>query len=156
MILTGETIRRLGIITPHVPKGRIHGMSYGEGLAGYDIRLGREIKIHSGLTVLGVSMEHFNMPLDVLGRVCDKSTLIRQGLRVGNSVIEPGWRGHLTLELVWHPFDPMPAGIFNGILPAGIPIAQVIFERIEDQTRGYDGKYQDQPAEPTSAILEHD
>ena len=131
-------------------------MSYGEGLAGYDIRLGTAVVVPQGLTVLGASMEHFTMPLDVLGRVCDKSTWIRQGLRVGNSVIEPGWRGYLTLELVWHPLNDDREAERHLRLLAGTPIAQVIFEQIEDQTRGYDGKYQDQSWKPVQAILEQD
>lgn len=150
MILTGPTIRNLAILDPHVARGVAHGMSYGEGLAGYDIRLGEAVHLIAGRTTLGVSMERFAMPRDVLGRVCDKSTLIRQGVRVGTTVIEPGWCGYLTIELVWFPLNSSR----YMIIEAGTPIAQVIFERIECETAGYAGKYQDQPAQPVRAMME--
>lgn len=156
MILSGPTIRRLGIITPHEPRSRAHGMSYGESYAGYDIRVAAEDEflVEPFTTTLAVSMEHFTMPRDVLGRVTDKSTWARRGLQVQNTVIEPGWRGWLTLELSFLPLtgdDPKSSWI---MIPPGCPIAQVIFERIDCETEGYSGKYQDQPAEPVPAIME--
>lgn len=155
MILTGGMIFSRMIIDPHTPRGTFGGLSYGEGVAGYDIRLARRVVLPPGRTVLGVSLERFNVPCDVLGRVCDKSTWIREGVRVGNSVIEPGWRGHLTLELVWHPLAISAADFSGGmVICAGMPIAQVIFEQIAASTCGYAGKYQDQPCEAVSAIFD--
>lgn len=89
MILTGQTIRAIGIITPHEPRTVFNGMTYGEGLAGYDIRLGQDAEIVPGYTTLGVSLERFDLPNDVLGRVCDKSTWARRGVSVQNTVLEP-------------------------------------------------------------------
>ena len=57
------------------------------------------------------------MPRDMVGVVHDKSTWARRGLSVFNTVIEPGWRGKLTLELVYHGGQDLliPAG--SGIYP---------------------------------------
>ena len=46
------------------------------------------------------------MPSDVLGQVCDKSTWARRGVAVQNTIIEPGWRGYLTVELTNHSGEP--------------------------------------------------
>lgn len=142
MILPAQEIRTRcladGMITPFEERTRFAGMTYGLGPAGYDIRLDDMVVMTPGNFALASSMEHFDMPLDVLAQVCDKSTLARSGLFVQNTIIEPGWRGFLTLELTYHGHGVMQ-------LPVGAPIAQIIFMRLEYPTdRPYEGKYQDQ------------
>ena len=151
MILTGPTIRRLAILEPHVSRSLAHGMSYGESYAGYDIRLRDRMIVWPIFARLGVSIEHFAMPDDVIGRVHDKSTLARRGVQVQNTIIEPGWRGYLTIEVT---YTPLRWWKLWHVLPAGTPIAQVIFDRIDAPTAGYSGKYQDQPARPVAAAME--
>lgn len=89
---------------------------------------------------LGSTIEEFQMPMDLVGIVHDKSTWARHGLSVFNTVIEPGWKGFLTLELVYH-------GQADLYIPAGSGIAQVIFHRLEVPAV-YAGKYQNQEAGP--------
>lgn len=143
MILPAQKIRILcqktDLITPFAERTRHVGMTYGLGPAGYDIRIAESLHVTASLPfALGSSVEHFNMPDDIIAQVCDKSSLARQGLCVLNTIIEPGWRGFLTLELLYH-----GRGTFN--LPAGSPIAQIIFMRLETPTnQPYEGKYQDQ------------
>jgi dCTP deaminase len=48
-------------------------------------------------------------------------------LTVQNTVIEPGWRGYLTLELTNHGPNRLE-------IPAGSPIAQIIFEMLDEPT----------------------
>lgn len=84
------------------------------------------------------------MPNFLTGIVHDKSTWARRGLSVFNTVIEPGWRGFLTLELVYH-------GEGELIIPAGAGIAQVMFHEVK-QASTYNGKYQNQGDEPVAAI----
>ena len=151
MILTGAQIKEYGIIEPHVSRGVFNGLSYGESLAGYDIRIkegfdtARYNNRRKHPFLLGSSVEHFKMPNDVVGLVKDKSTWARQGLSVFNTVIEPGWEGHLTLELFFA----------NGAvdIAPGSPIAQVLFFRT-GHTTGYDGKYQNQEDRPVEARFE--
>jgi len=87
------------------------------------------------------------MTTTVLAQVCDKSIWARRGVAVQNTIIEPGWRGHLTLEITyarWHPLR----------ICAGDPIAQIIFFRLEQPTdQPYRGRYQDQKSGPQPAIM---
>ena len=159
MILSGHTIRRENIIFPHLPRTtlRLDGPytgSFGESVAGYDIRIAQDRRVWCGEMTLASSIEYFKMPRDVLGLVKDKSTWARRGLTVQNTVIEPGWEGYLTMELTLHPLSDREAS-WEGLcvdLEAGWPIAQVIFQRVDCTTAGYDGKYQHQGAEPQGAL----
>ena len=153
MILSGPTIRCLGIITPHEPRTRHLGLSYGESYAGYDIRIGDAVEVVAGCTTLGISLERFAMPANVVGRVHDKSTWAREGLQVQNTIIEPGWSGWLTLELSLAPLH-MTLRKMAISISAGTPIAQVIFEYVDCETEGYDGKYQNAGSGPQGAIWE--
>ena len=85
------------------------------------------------------------MPNDLVGIVHDKSTWARFGLSVFNTVIEPGWHGFLTLELVYH-------GNGDLFIPAGSGIAQVVFHETTCAA-AYNGKYQRQSQGPTGPIL---
>lgn len=142
-------------------------ISYGLTEAGYDIRLKQDIVFfpnyhECGKTYLSVNdeepveghfviasaIEEFQMPNYLVGRVTDKSTWARMGLSVFNTVIEPGFCGGLTLELVYHGKQQLH-------LNAGIGIAQVLFEEIKNPS-SYSGKYQNQSSEPTKAIFEEE
>jgi len=124
-----------------------HGMSWGMSIAGYDIRVREQIYLEPQGFSLASAIEYFQMPLDVLGIVHDKSTWARRGLAVQNTVFEPGWRGYPTLELSNHSGNAI-------FIPAGAPIAQVIFHLCTETLEGYSGKYQDQPARPVEPIYE--
>lgn len=145
-------------------KHRLHGVSYGLAEAGYDIRLKQDIlflpreniislrdgptiyKESPGRFVLASAMEEFDMPDDLVGVVHDKSTWARQGVSVFNTVIEPGWKGFLTLEIVFH-------GQERVRLPAGAGIAQVLFHKLFEPAT-YEGKYQNQADKPVESKWE--
>lgn len=128
-------------------KMKSHGVSYGLSEAGYDLRIKQEVWLYPFRRFrLASTFEYFEMPTDLVGVVHDKSTWARRGLSVFNTVIEPGWRGWLTLELVYHGW-----GVLR--VPAGAGIAQVLFHEVSVGAK-YDGKYQDQGNEPVRAILE--
>lgn len=169
-VLSGRSIRDLHLIHPHEPRTVAFGMTYGEGPASYDIRTKNEICLVSGYTVLAVSLERFEMKWDMCAVVRDKSTLAREGVDVKNTHIDPGWVGHLTLEIGYRPLiKPVKNGDewalphdYPGarpqvkVIPAGSPIAQVVFERM-DRSGSYakvGGKYQNQPDVPVEAIYE--
>lgn len=92
---------------------------------------------------LASAIEEFDMPNGLLGIVHDKSSWARKGLSVFNTVIEPGWKGFLTLELVFHGNEPV-------IIQHGSGIAQVIFHQLENPAT-YKGKYNHQPNHPVRA-----
>jgi dCTP deaminase len=139
-------------------KMRQHGVSFGLSEAGYDIRIKQEVRFNNygsvwvdgewkqGTFTLASAIEEFQMPPNLVGIVHDKSTWARQGLSVFNTVIEPMWRGFLTLELVYHGCEGLH-------IPAGAGIAQVIFHQTSANAY-YDGKYQNQADMPVSAKME--
>ncbi len=165
MILSAQTIRNLSkshapMIYPFCERGVVRGRSYGLSSSGYDVRvdlghLGPEIvmgrtagPLAVGKFCLAATMDRFIMPYNVAARVHDKSTWIRQGLQLGNTFIEAGWRGYLTLEFIYH-------GQSDLLIRQGDPIAQIVFEYIDEPTEHpYVGKYQDQEAGPQEARFE--
>ena len=135
-------------VTPFFHRSKSNGMTYGLGAAGYDIRIAQTIWLWPGVMRLASSIEYFDIPDNILARVCDKSSWARRGVFVQNTVIEPGWKGYLTLELTRG--LPWPVQI-----EIGTPIAQIIFERLEEPTYyPYSGKYQNQRRGPQPAIME--
>lgn len=142
MILSGQTIRsmqeRRNILTPFVERQTLFGMSYGLSTCGYDVRVAEDVQVKPGRYALASTLEHFQMPDNLVAFVKDKSTWARMGLAVQNTVIEPGWRGFLTLELSNH------SDYVIGI-KAGAPIAQIVFSFLDRPAeQPYSGKYQDQ------------
>ena len=143
-------------------KQKEHGVSWGLSEAGYDIRIKQDIHFKpnpffqtgmdcsvNGIVTrnskftLASAIEEFDMPDCLVGIVHDKSTWARKALSVFNTVIEPGFKGGLTLELVYH-------GNTELIIPAGSGIAQVLFHKISRPAR-YEGKYQGQSSDPEPA-----
>ena len=145
-------------------KESAHGVTHGLGEAGYDIRIKQSVKffpdgggvvinhedgvgVHrpfTGRFTLASTIEEFEMPHMLVGVVHDKSSWARRGLSVFNTVIEPGWKGFLTLELVYHGSEEL-------IIPAGAGIAQVLFHTLTSAAV-YQGRYQNQADEPVAAI----
>lgn len=169
MIINGIALLDAAPIVDMVPGKLVGpgGTSFGLGEAGYDIRIKQRLEFKKGTIIrysreaatrenpygeehytgrflLASAMDEFQMPDDLVGIVHDKSTWARRGLSVFNTVVEPGWEGFLTLELVYH-------GEGELIIPAGSGIAQVIFHRTS-QPAHYNGKYQGQADEPVKAI----
>ena len=158
MILSGQSIRKRGIFTPFCEKSRQNGMSYGLSACGYDIRINLDcgkdaaesITLEPGEFTLASTVEHFDMPNDLVGIVHDKSTWARLGIAVQNTVIEPGWRGYLTLELTNHSDQAV-------IIHHGDPIAQILLHLTDRPVeQPYRGKYQDQKSGPVPARFENE
>tara|TARA_R110001606_G_scaffold57180_1_gene138223 strand:+ start:93 stop:539 length:447 start_codon:yes stop_codon:yes gene_type:complete len=146
MIINGKTLGHARpIVDMEYSKQQAHGTSYGLSEAGYDIRIKQSVWLHPFKRfALASTVERFQIPKYMAGIVHDKSTWARRGLSVFNTVIEPDWRGFLTLELVYHGWKPLR-------IPAGAGIAQVIFHRTEEIASYANGKYQDQADRPVGA-----
>lgn len=146
MIVNGKYLFNVKPVSPMIDvKCRENGVSYGLSEAGYDVRIKQTVTLNPAKRfTLASTLEKFNMPVNLTGVVHDKSTWARQGLSVFNTVIEPGWAGYLTLELVYHGNDEIT-------IPAGSGIAQVLFYALLDTAHYGDGKYQDQPDHPVNA-----
>ena len=161
MILNGEDLLKAAPIKNMIDHKRAFaGVSFGMSEAGYDLRIKQEVWFKKdvpgsmyvsidqcnytlGRFTLASAIEEFQMPSNLVGIVHDKSTWARKGLSVFNTVIEPGWKGFLTLELVYHGNEDL-------IIPAGSGIAQVVFHQTTSQM-SYDGKYQNQEDKPVEA-----
>jgi dCTP deaminase len=133
------------MISPFVERGVVRGMSFGLSAASYDVRIAETVTINPGEFVLASTIEWFCVPNDVLIVAHDKSSWARRGLAVQNTIFDPGWRGHATLELTNHGRSLLS-------ILAGDPIAQVVCHLLmEPTTQPYRGKYQDQEAGPQHA-----
>jgi dCTP deaminase len=66
-----------------------------------DIADDRPFILHPGEFVLGSTLEHIEVPDDIVARLEGKSSLGRIGLLIHSTAgyVDPGWKGHLTLEL---------------------------------------------------------
>jgi dCTP deaminase len=90
---------------------------------------------------LGVTVESFNLPRDVIGICLGKSSYARSGLIVNTTPLEPCWRGRLVLE--FSNSADLPVRVY-----ANEGIAQVIFFKSDEECAvsyaDRAGKYQDQ------------
>ncbi len=89
---------------------------------------------------LARSVEYFRMPRNVMGLCLGKSTYARAGIVTNFTPFEPGWEGHVTIEI--SNTTPLPAKIY-----ANEGIAQVLFFEGEQPEVSYadrQGKYQAQ------------
>ncbi len=154
-------------------------VSYGLSSYGYDIRVGNEFKIFTNVNstfidpkkfddkniidfkgdvcivppnsfALASTLEYFKIPDDVLAICLGKSTYARCGIIVNVTPFEPGFEGHITIEI--SNTTPLPAKIY-----ANEGIAQVLFLQGDEQCdityRDKKGKYQGQQGITLPRIL---
>jgi len=154
-------------------------VSYGLSSYGYDIRVSNEFKIFTNINAevvdpkdfnqnnvvdfkgdicivppnsfaLARTIEYFKMPSDTLAICLGKSTYARCGIIVNVTPFEPGFEGHITIEI--SNTTPLPAKIY-----ANEGIAQVLFlqgdEQCETTYSDRKGKYQSQTGITLPRIL---
>ena len=163
--------KQKGMIRPFVSKQVRRGkISFGLSSYGYDARVSNEFKIFTDVDsaivdpknfkknsfvsrkvneciippnsfVLASTEEYFTIPKDVLVICLGKSTYARCGIIVNVTPLEPGWKGHVTLE--FSNTTPLPAKIY-----ANEGAAQFIFlkgnEKPEVTYADRNGKYMGQ------------
>lgn len=86
--------------------------------------------LYPGRFILASTVEYFEIPDDLVGRLEGKSSLGRLGLSIHATAgfVDPGFRGQLTLELSNVSSRPIQ-------LTAGMKIAQMSFHRLESACR---------------------
>lgn len=89
------------------------------------LKVGEEFHIPPHGYILGHSLEYLRIPDHLKGRCVGKSTLARSGILINTTPLEPGWEGHLTIEIGNQ--TPCPAVVF-----IGEGIAQLEFEVLTD------------------------
>ena len=112
--------------------------------------------LQPGEFVLGSTLEDITLPDDIVGRLEGKSSLGRIGLLIHSTAgyVDPGWRGHLTLEL--SNVAKLPITLYSGM-----KIGQISFLRLTtaaerlygDESLG--SKYQGQ-TDPTASRFYRD
>jgi dCTP deaminase len=101
--------------------------------------------LHPGEFVLGSTLERIRLPDDLVARLEGKSSLGRLGLLIHSTAgfIDPGWDGHVTLEL--SNVANLPITIYHGM-----KIGQLSFVQLTEAAEspygsaGIDSKYQGQ------------
>ena len=170
-VLPDWQIQRDVKIEPFVAESvRAGVISYGVTSYGYDVRVGRKFKVFTNVHcavvdpknfdpasfvdiegdyclippnsfALAETVEHIEVPRDILCICLGKSTFARCGIIVNVTPLEPEWRGKVTIEI--SNTTPLPAKIY-----AGEGIAQILFFRAEEVCKvsygDKKGKYQDQ------------
>ncbi len=160
-----------GMISPFEEKQVRQGViSFGLSSYGYDVRIADEFKIFTNVFgavvdpknfdpksfvdfkgevciippnsfALGRTVEYFRIPRNAMTICVGKSTYARCGIITNVTPLEPGWEGHVTLEV--SNTTPLPAKIY-----ANEGIAQILFFESDEQClvsyADKKGKYQSQ------------
>jgi len=172
--------REARMIEPFAAKGVKKGViSYGLSSFGYDFRIADEFKIFTNALntvvdpkdfkkesfidykgkiclippnsfALARSLEYVRIPEDVFAIVLGKSTYARCGIIVNVTPLEPGWEGHITIEI--SNSTPLPVRVY-----ANEGICQgVFFKEDEPPLLSYakrSGKYQKQRGITLAKVL---
>ncbi len=84
---------------------------------------------------LCLTTEKVNMPSDLVAFILPRSTLFRSGISLKSAVVDPGYKGALTMGLMNE-----TGRQFH--LERGARIAQIVFSYVSGDTLSYKGKYQ--------------
>lgn len=81
--------------------------------------------LHPGEFVLGCTLEHVEIPNDLVARIEGKSSLGRIGLLIHSTAgyVDPGWTGRLTLEL--SNISRLPMALYPGMKIGQISFTQM-------------------------------
>lgn len=168
------------MIEPFSARGTKKGIiSYGLSSFGYDFRITGEFKIFTNTfnTVvdpknfnkesfvdykgnscvippnsfaLARSLEYVRMPADVFAIVVGKSTYARCGIIVNVTPLEPGWEGHITIEI--SNSTPLPVKVYaNEGICQGVFFQASMAPRLSYVARS--GKYQKQRGITLAKVL---
>ena len=115
----------------------------------------RAFMLHPGEFVLGSTLEYIELPDDLVARLEGKSSLGRVGLLIHSTAgyVDPGWKGHLTLEL--SNVANLPITLYQGMKIGQISYAQL--SSPADRPYGSPGlgsKYQGQLQPTASKVYE--
>jgi dCTP deaminase len=91
--------------------------------------------IYKGGFCLGVTQETIELPCDLMAFVQLRSSWARRGFVIPPTVVDAGFKGQLTLEIVSYQHQPVPLGE---------RFAHLIFAKMTGPSEPYNGKYQHQ------------
>jgi len=96
---------------------------------------GEEFSLAAGEYVLIESLEKVNMPSNLVARILPRSTVFRNGCALITALVDPGFRGTLTMGL-------KNLSEFEFRFQRGARVAQIVFEEVSGETKPYEGHYQ--------------
>jgi dCTP deaminase len=105
--------------------------------AGYDLRSESEVSISPGQSRLVATLERVELSENLAGTLHIRSSLARDGIIASLALVDPGFRGQLTISL------------FNGgseqfVMKRGDGFVQIVLHVLNTRTgRSYRGRYQD-------------
>ena len=105
-----------------------------------------EIVIQPGNLYLGHTLDYVEIPKDLAAMLTGRSSVARQGLVVHFTAgwIDPNFKGEITLEM--YNFSGQPI-----VFQVGERIAQLVFFKLSEPSKGYNGRYQRQTG-PTKPV----
>jgi dCTP deaminase len=104
--------------------------------AGYDLRSSSEVVIKPKQYELVATLETVELGLKTTASLHIRSSLAREGIIGSFAVVDPGFRGQLTLNL-------HNVGEKEITISEGEPMVQIVFHKLGSQARkGYSGLYQ--------------
>ena len=105
--------------------------------AGYDLRLSAEVALAPSEHRLVATMERVELGRDLVGILHIRSSLAREGILASLALVDPGFRGQLTISL-------FNSGRKMIQLKAGERFVQLTLLRLGRQAAAkYEGRYQD-------------
>jgi len=81
------------------------------------------------------TIEKVNMPENLVGFIFNRSSLFRCGCTIISAIVDPGYKGELTIGL-------KNLNNFKHEIEKGARIAQIAFSYVEGEVKIYNGKYQ--------------
>jgi dCTP deaminase len=117
------------VLTPYEPDS-LNG-------AGYDLRLNMDVTIPAGKQELVATLEKVELPTDLVATLHIRSSLARAGIIASLALVDPGFRGQLTISLY-------NAGIEPCSMKKGDKFVQMVVHLLGMKTQHpYEGRYQD-------------
>lgn len=156
MILSDKTIKDLNLIKENFEEENLQPASYDLTLD-LDNQSGVSKSEQDGLIcpinpnedVLLTTKEVVELPKNIAGKLKDKSSFLRAGLRIGQGFVDPGFKGTLTIPMINLKDHPI-------WLKNHMTFCQIIFEEVQDSVENaYDGHYQNQRG-VTESVLKKD
>lgn len=104
---------------------------------GYDLRLAMDVVIPAGEHRLVATLERVELGEDILGTMHIRSSLARSGIIASLALVDPGFRGQLTISL-------FNAGADSFKMSRNSRFVQLTLHELSSKTKlVYTGKYQD-------------
>ncbi|MBS7657660.1 MAG: dCTP deaminase [Candidatus Bathyarchaeia archaeon] len=104
--------------------------------AGYDLRSSMDLLVYPKEQKLISTLERIELPPNIAGFLHLRSSLIREGLLAGLALVDPGFKGQLTISLFNASHNVIK-------ISQGEPFLQITFIQLQDKAeKPYSGKYQ--------------